>query len=310
MFQFAASQNCTELLSFTEEYVYSRFLDVVHEEEFVLLPVEKLCDLLGSENIQIDEEHQTLKAALVWIEHDVEHRRKQLRKLVNNVRFPFITPTALANLIEECTDSNLAQDLISVTGELSELQLESGERTVSQIPSQSFKELLSWWCYPRLSARRNIFLIGGCTQPDGIYNTRSELALDSCECYSTYLKQWQRVPSMNVGRSWHGTCRLNGMIYVAGGESESLIFSSVECYDPQTTRWMLLPEMVMPRCGLGLAALGGKVYAFGGWVGSEIGITVESYDPKENTWQVGKKFCISLSLINYKFYGLVLIILF
>lgn len=265
------------------------FLKIIFEDEFKLVPVDLICEILSSEDIQIDEEHQTLKAALIWLHHDAENRRKYLKRLISNVRFPFITPTAFANILEECLDVTIKNELQRLTSEIAEIQLESGERSVLKNPTKSDKELLSFWCYPRLSAKRNIYLVGGCSQKQDSYFSADTPAIKACDCYSTYLKQWQTVSNLHFARSWHGTCRLNGMIYVAGGENESVIFSSVECYDPQSNHWTLVQDMIMPRCGLGLTALASKLYAFGGWVGSEIGLTVESYNPKYDEWQVSSR---------------------
>ena len=45
--------------------------------------------------------------------------------------------------------------------------------------------------------------------------------------------------SLRLARSGHGVTVMDGCIYVAGGESDSMIYDSVESFDPAENKWQV-----------------------------------------------------------------------
>nr|XP_033771287.1 actin-binding protein IPP isoform X3 [Geotrypetes seraphini] len=139
--------------------------------------------------------------------------------------------------------------------------------------------------HPRRKARKYLYVVGGYTRLQGGRWSDSR-ALSCVERFDTFSQYWTTVSSLHQARSGLGVAALNGMMYVVGGEKESMIFDCTECYNHITRQWTAVASMNYPRCGLGVCTCLGAIYALGGWIGAEIGNTVERYDPEENLWQL------------------------
>lgn len=129
---------------------------------------------------------------------------------------------------------------------------------------------------------------------------------------------WTTKADMNIARSHHSTCVVNGKIYVIGGSHRTgegcgaPTSGSVEEYDPSTNTWTIKKEMPRKRESLSISAVNGKIYAIGGsgelcrgqlpWV--------EEYDPLTDTWDSSKKPMrvgrrgLSTSVVNGKIYAI------
>ena len=53
------------------------------------------------------------------------------------------------------------------------------------------------------------------------------------------LQEWLPILSLRLARSGHGVTVMDGCIYVAGGENDSMIYDSVESYDPAEHKWQV-----------------------------------------------------------------------
>ncbi|XP_076807802.1 kelch-like protein 25 [Clavelina lepadiformis] len=65
----------------------------------------------------------------------------------------------------------------------------------------------------------------------------------SVERYDVTTNKWSDVGEMNVERSSHAACVLQGKIYVVGGvDKNKYAVKSIECYDPTTNKWTIVGE--------------------------------------------------------------------
>lgn len=55
-----------------------------------------------------------------------------------------------------------------------------------------------------------------------------------------HFQEWSSIVPLKFARSGHGVTVMEGRIYVAGGESDSMIYDSVECYDPSDKKWQVM----------------------------------------------------------------------
>ena len=67
----------------------------------------------------------------------------------------------------------------------------------------------------------------------------------SVECFDPSIERWQALPDMNVPRGGCAAACIDGIVYVAGGfsESESEPLASAECFNPWTGVWKRLPDI-------------------------------------------------------------------
>ncbi|KAK7100704.1 actin-binding protein IPP-like isoform X2 [Littorina saxatilis] len=260
-----------------ERFMENHFLQVISEPEFQRLEWRHLIHILHSELLKVDSEAQVLKAALIWLQHDVQGRVGHATDVLNPVRFPLICQKDVDSMVEDIDDENLREAVTQIVHE-SRLDQKLGAEL-------KLLHLRPYLLHPRKSARKYVFVLGGYCRTRG-YRWTDTQTLASVEKYDTFYQHWHQVSTMKYARSSHGVAVLNRCIYVAGGESDCMIYDTVERYDPVTNTWSQVQNMVLPRYGLGLCAHGNYLYAFGGWIGAEIGNTFERYDPETNTWSM------------------------
>lgn len=260
-----------------ERYVENHFLQVMKEMEFRHLEWRHLVHILHSELLKVDSEAQVLSAALTWLQHDVRGRLPLVSDVLTPVRFPLIAQKEVDGIVEDIDDENLREAVMQV---VQECRLD--QQLGMELQLVHFRPYLH---HPRKSARKYVFVLGGYCRTKG-YRWTDTQTLASVEKFDTFYQHWHTVSSMKYARSSHGVAVLNRCVYVAGGESDCMIYDTVERFDPVSNTWCQVQNMVLPRYGLGLCAHGGHLYAFGGWIGAEIGNSIERYDPETNTWSM------------------------
>lgn len=74
---------------------------------------------------------------------------------------------------------------------------------------------------------------------------------------------------MQTGRTGGLIGVLQGLVVVAGGESEESTFSTIEYYDPAKREWMTLKDIFAPRTYSSGVVLEDRLFTFGGCSGSD-----------------------------------------
>jgi actin-binding protein IPP len=239
-----------------------------------------LIHFLQSEHLRIENEFQVFQAALNWVLHELPKRRRYVFEILGPVRIPLISQKDIDRYIEQCQDLSLKIVLLKIVQDY-----KHNRRLATQLKLSKMKPFM---LQPRKSARKSIFVIGGYSRDEGGRWSDSQ-SLGVVECFNTFSQQWKSITSLHHPRSGHGVAVLNGLVYVIGGESDSLIFDSAECFDPSNGMWTSTACMTVPRCGLGVCTIHNSIYAVGGWIGSEIGDTIERFDPALDQWMTVDK---------------------
>ncbi|XP_037085880.1 actin-binding protein IPP-like [Pollicipes pollicipes] len=268
IYRFSEGHNLWSVSNAARAFINGQFAACSSEEEFLEVPHTLLMELVRSEALEIDSEYQVFEAALRWVAHDIEERRRYVFDILCHIRLPLIPSKRIETWINDCCDPSLKVALRSMKRDL------DGQMGC----------LVKLCAEPRHSAKKTIYVIGGSKKELVSSWTRSENALCSTECFDTFNKVWRRASPMRIARILPGVAVLNGRVYVVGGEQESLIMANGEIYNPQEDQWSNMACMISPRVEFGLAAVDGKLYAMGGWVGVDIGGTMEVYDPDRDEW--------------------------
>lgn len=79
---FADTHSCSELLKSAHKYVLQHFVEVSKTEEFMLLPLKQVLDLISSDNLNVPSEEEVYRAVLSWVKHDVDSRRQHVPRVV------------------------------------------------------------------------------------------------------------------------------------------------------------------------------------------------------------------------------------
>lgn len=105
---FADTHSCQELLRLADRYLQNNFVDIVESDEFLMLPVAQLLDIVSKDELNVRGEEQVYMAVMRWLRHDLESRRQYLSQLMTHVRFPLIDTRFLVTRVS--TDSLIRQD--------------------------------------------------------------------------------------------------------------------------------------------------------------------------------------------------------
>lgn len=61
------------------DFLHTHFRDVASTEEFLELPLDRLCEILAMEKLNVGNEKHILEAVVRWLAHDAEARRVRAR---------------------------------------------------------------------------------------------------------------------------------------------------------------------------------------------------------------------------------------
>ncbi|CAH8563803.1 unnamed protein product [Schistosoma turkestanicum] len=312
---FADTHACRGLLRVADQFTRLNFLEVVASEEFLLLPVNHLVDILRSDDLNINSEEQVYYAVMRWMHHNLSDRRPYLSYLLEHVRLPLLSPKFLVGIVstnllvrsdERCRDLvDEAKDYLLLPQERPLMQ---GPRTVPRKILQGGELLFAvgGWCsgdaiasaehYDSRTHKWHLVApmhkrrcgVGVGVVYDLLYAVGGHDGhsyLNSVERYDPQTNQWSSdIASTSTCRTSVGVAVLNGSMYAVGGQDGVSCLNFVECYDPNVNKWLKVSSMITRRLGVGVAVLNGQLYAVGGSDGQQPLSSVEHFDPRVGTW--------------------------
>lgn len=284
---FADTHACRELMRIADKFTHHNFQDVAKSEEFILLPVSQLLDIISSEELNVRSEETVFQAAMAWIRHDLPNRRQLLPRVLEHVRLPLCPAKFLVSVVSEdplIKADAQCRDLVDEAKNYLLLPLErpnmQGPRTRSRKPVR-YGEVL--------------YAVGGWCSGD---------AIASVERMDGRTGEWRCVAPMSKRRCGVGVAVLDNLLYAVGGHDGQSYLNSVERYDPATNQWSsdIAPTSTC-RTSVGVAVLGGLLYAIGGQDGVSCLNVVERYDAHRNEWikvapMSTRRLGVSVSVLN------------
>ncbi|XP_044133478.1 kelch-like protein 17 [Bufo gargarizans] len=264
---FADTHSCSDLLKSAHKYVLQHFVEVSKTEEFMLLPLKQVLDLISSDSLNVPSEEEVYRAVLNWVKHDVDGRRQHVPRLMKCVRLPLLSRDFLMSSV----DTEL---LVRHHSECKDLLIEALKYHL--MPEQR-GVLSNSRTRPRRceGASTVLFAVGG----GSLFAIHGD-----CEAYDTRTDRWHMVASMSTRRARVGVAAIGNKLYAVGGYDGTSDLATVESYDPVTNTWQPEVSMGTRRSCLGVAVLHGLLYAAGGYDGASCLNSAERYDPLTGTW--------------------------
>ena len=71
---FADTHACRELLRIADKFTQHNFQEVMDHEEFLLLPLSQLIDIISSDELNVRSEEQVFQAVMAWIKYNMTER--------------------------------------------------------------------------------------------------------------------------------------------------------------------------------------------------------------------------------------------
>ncbi|KAJ8780580.1 hypothetical protein J1605_000623 [Eschrichtius robustus] len=264
---FADTHSCSDLLKAAHRYVLQHFVDVAKTEEFMLLPLKQVLELVSSDSLNVPSEEDVYRAVLSWVKHDVDARRQHVPRLMKCVRLPLLSRDFLLGHVD-------AESLVRHHPDCKDLLIEALKFHL--LPEQR-GVLGTSRTRPRRceGAGPVLFAVGG----GSLFAIHGD-----CEAYDTRADRWHVVASMSTRRARVGVAAVGNRLYAVGGYDGTSDLATVESYDPVTNTWQPEVSMGTRRSCLGVAALHGLLYAAGGYDGASCLNSAERYDPLTGTW--------------------------
>ncbi|XP_019628950.1 PREDICTED: kelch-like protein 24 [Branchiostoma belcheri] len=267
-------------------YAMKEFTAVSKTPEFLYLRKDQLVTLISSDNLNASEE-TVYTAVMAWINHDTRKRRKEMKELMELVRFPFMDKMYFMEKVE--TNNAIRKSCPDIVSETRRYQLFPGEVQSPRTRPRRVSGL-----------REAVVVIGGAVhlkqvEVEGLENTgpatcpefsNSIMMTSSAEPSGS---SWVPLTTMKQDASYGFAAAVLGTsdIIVSAGERPR-VGKEVWLYNVELDNWAKLAPMNVTRAWHKLAVLQGKVYAIGGKNSVSPALrSVEVYDRHLNKWSDG-----------------------
>ncbi|KAB0399506.1 hypothetical protein E2I00_015819, partial [Balaenoptera physalus] len=270
---FADTHSCSDLLKAAHRYVLQHFVDVAKTEEFMLLPLKQVLELVSSDSLNVPSEEDVYRAVLSWVKHDVDARRQHVPRALGGLRC--LGGDAVAE-DEACLGSSVPRgppgvmqarggSLFAIHGDC-----EAYDGTSDLATVESYDPVTNTW-QPEVSMGTRRSCLGVAALHGLLYAAGG---YDGASCLN---RSW--------GRDCFAATARDGNLYAVGGYDSASHLATVEKYEPQVRS---TPVTRSPSqsyfASAGVAVLEGALYVAGGNDGTSCLNSVERYSPKAGAW--------------------------
>ena len=88
---FAKAHECDDLAQKAKEIINCRFSILCKQQEFLMLPADKLVEIISDDDINVSAEETVFEACMEWMLTDKEQRSQYLAEIMDCVRFANIS---------------------------------------------------------------------------------------------------------------------------------------------------------------------------------------------------------------------------
>ncbi|XP_066295436.1 kelch-like protein 24 isoform X2 [Branchiostoma lanceolatum] len=331
MLQVGNMLSCPDLEKKASFWAMEEFEAVCKMPGFLSISKEHLITLVSSDNL-IASEETVYTAVMAWINHDTRKRKKEMRELMELVRFPFMDRMYFLENVE--SNDALRKSCQDIFKETRRYQLFPGEvqsprtrpRSVSGwmeavvIIGGIKKEEIGHTVYNHTIAMLNGYhrMAGLTTDSVPVFAAAalgtSDIILSSGKHVLVYQSQlggegFSGLHEMETERHDHNLAVLQGKVYAIGGRNDIMpALASVEVYDRRENYWKKGVALPQARYNHAVAVLDGNIYVMGGYdAEKKLTSTVYRFKPGDSQWHPQKDMpvrgaCITAAALNGKIY--------
>ncbi|XP_066282324.1 uncharacterized protein [Branchiostoma lanceolatum] len=281
-------------------YVIKEFTAVSKRADFLDLTKDQLTTIISSDDLNALEE-TVYTAVMTWINHDTRNRQKDMRELMELVRFPLMDKLYFVENVQTnravCTS---CQDIVTET---LKYQLFPGQVQSPRTRPRGLKETVVVIGGQRSETQRlsNFFLMTCSTAPfsssswvgmtrmkhdhDQGFAVGAVAVLGTSDIivsagysfnrevwmYQLELNKWSKLSSMRIHKSHHKLAVQGNKVYAIGGLNDSRdprglvpALPSVEVYDRSQNEWTEGVPLPQPRYKHAVAVVDNIIYVMGG----------------------------------------------
>ncbi|GAB1606106.1 kelch-like protein 10 [Argonauta hians] len=269
--KFSQKYFCYKLVNAAHKYILQNFSEVYKvSEDFLELNIDEVCEIIKYDELNLKSEEIAFEAIIRWINHNPEERKPQIIQLMQYVRFGLLSTQYFLLTVKN-------HEYLRVDEECKNFVLETLNLLFDLDMGRVHNEQDSIMSRPRMP-HDILFAISGWS---------GSSPTNTVEVYNPRADRWIRSRSVKSDyRAYHGTCILDGFIYVIGGFDGIDYFNSVRSFDPVLQIWSEIAPMYYKRCYVSVAVAGRHIYAMGGSDGNLRQKTVERYNKFKNQWSL------------------------
>ncbi|XP_066265280.1 kelch-like protein 24 [Branchiostoma lanceolatum] len=333
--------SCQDLEDKAKLCALKEFAAVSKTPAFLSLTKDQLITLVSSDDLNATEE-VVYTAVMTWINHDTRMRKKEMRELMELVRFPFMDKLYFLENVE--SDDAVRKSCQDIMNETHKFHLFPGEvqspRTLPRCPSGWIEEVVIIGGIKKQGTSENnhtdydhcisthdghrllsflpsmleadsvpvpVFAAATLGTNDIIFSSGTDVFLFMPEV------RWNhgltRLSYMRIERYDHKLAVSHGKVYAIGGRNDVMPASaSVEVYDRRENFWNEDVSLPQPRYNHAVAVLDGNIYVMGGYdAEKKLTSTVYRFKPGDSEWQKQKDMpvrgaCITAVALNGNIY--------
>ncbi|XP_078595063.1 kelch-like protein 24 [Branchiostoma floridae x Branchiostoma japonicum] len=321
-------------------YAMKKFTAVSKTPEFIDLTKDHLIKLISSDDLNAPEE-AVYTAVMAWINHDTRKRKKEMRELMELVRFPWMDKMYFLEKVE--TDKTLRKCCPNVVAEALRYQAFPGEvqspRTrprrasglreavvviggCEKLEKGNFSGYNSSFMMTQSSAQWVTSWVSMTTMKNekdhgfavAVLGTSDIIVCGGIHCkdvwlYLTKLDIWCKLAPMRTDRAYCKLAVVQGKVYAIGGRSRHpplVVEAGVEVYDQSLNKWTEGVPLPQPRFLHAVAVVDGSIYVIGGR-DAERKSTSTVFHFSNSQWHTGRDLpvvasCITASVLNGSIY--------
>ncbi|CAB1329607.1 unnamed protein product, partial [Coregonus sp. 'balchen'] len=288
---FADTHSCSDLLKSAHKYVLQHFVEVSKTEEFMLLPLKQVLDLISSDNLNVPSEEEVYRAVLSWLL--VRHHSECKDLLIEALKYHLMPEQrgggSLFAIHGDCEAYDTRTDRWHMVASMSTRRARVGvaaignklyavggyDGTSDLATVESYDPVTNSW-QPEVSMGTRRSCLGVAVLHGLLY---------AAERYDPLTSTWTSISAMSTRRRYVRVATLDGSLYAVGGYDSSSHLATVEKYEPQSNAWTAIANMLSRRSSAGVAVLEGMLYVAGGNDGTSCLNSVERFNPKTNAWE-------------------------
>ncbi|XP_023661511.2 kelch-like protein 23 [Paramormyrops kingsleyae] len=311
MHAFAELHLCPALEREARRVMLSRFEELMWQDEFLEVDVEKLTTIISTENLNVWKEGVLLEAVVRWVAHDTPARIDYVQDLLCRIQldldemyFKTMLDMQSSRLLanENKIRSLIAHSLKSTCKEMSMSckKLTSCMYIIGGYYWHPLSEVHMWDPVTNTWVSRkdmpdhtresySVAILGPNVYVTGGYRTDTIEALDAVWVYNSDTEEWAEGCPMLDARYYHCSVALHGCIYAIGGYRGGAPARETEFYDPLKKQWFPVAKMIQGVGNATACVLRDTIYVTGGHFGYRGSCTyekIQSYRADLNEWSI------------------------
>eukprot|EP00058_Branchiostoma_floridae_P011254 XP_002596742.1 hypothetical protein BRAFLDRAFT_73765 [Branchiostoma floridae] len=319
-------KNCLEMMcmgSMLSPELYEKALSCVMKEftaiskrqEFLNLTKDELITIISSDDLNAQEE-TVYMAVMTWINHNTSKRQKEMRELMELVRFPLMDKMYfLDNVQNNEAVRKSCQDIVTETlkYQLFPGQVQSprsrprgmkeavvvvgghgqGNKNFSNYLMMTCSSCSSWVPITKMKHHSDLGFAVAVLGSSDIFVCAGYSSNREVWLYKLELNLWSQLAPMKVARHDHKLAVVQGDVYAIGGLDDCVnasglksALAAVEVYDHSQNKWTEGVPLPQPRYKHAVAVVNNSIYVMGGRDAENKGTsTVYRLSPGEIEWE-------------------------